>query len=117
MPLADGPAVATDLDVGVLGPYLFDKFSQALRIERSPLFVADTYLMEVERSWVTHLGTQCTPLGTDGAVGELDEVEGIVDIRPQVVNGHVGVFIIVLVLILAGQPAVKDGRRVGANLL
>lgn len=54
---------AADLDVGVLGPYLFDKFSQALRIERSPLFVADTYLMEVERLRVTHLGTQCAPLG------------------------------------------------------
>ena len=54
-----------------------------------PLLVTHTQEFQVERSGMTHVGTQLAPLGVDIAVGKLHEVEGILDIGSQVVEGYV----------------------------
>ena len=66
---------------------------------------------------MAHLCTQLTPLGSRSTIGELDQVEGIVDIRLQVVDSHVRVLVIVLVLELAGKAAAQHRQRLCSNLL
>ena len=57
-----------------------------------------------------HLCAQLTPFGWRGTVGKLDQVEGIVDIRLQVVDSYVRVLISILVLELAGK-ALRQGME------
>ena len=75
------PRCATNLYIRILCAYLLDEHLEALCIERSPLFVADTYLLEIERLRMAEPSTYLSPLGIDVTIAELDEVEGIVDIR------------------------------------
>ena len=66
---------------------------------------------------MSHVGAQLAPLRGDGTVGELDEVEGVVDIALQVLHCHVGVGVLVVVLILAGESYGEDGQWLCADLL
>lgn len=111
------PRCATNLYIRILCAYLLDEHLEALCIERSPLFVADTYLLEVERLRMAELSTYLSPLGIDVTIAELDEVEGIVDIRLEVLEGHMSVRVVVGILELAGQSAREYGQWLRANLL
>ena len=65
---------------------------------------------------MTHLGTHLTPLRCSGAVGKLDEVEAVLDVRLQLVDGHMGALTIP-VLELAGHTHVEYGQRLGTDVL
>jgi len=113
-----GTARAYDLHLGIAGADGADELLEALGIEGAPLLVADAYLLEVEGCGMAHVGTQLAPLGVGAAIGELDEVEGIVDVGLQVVDCHMaGGGILVRVLELARQSDAQYGQGLGANLL
>ena len=61
--------------------------------------------------------TYLSPLGIDVTIAELDEVEGIVDLRLEVLEGHMSVRVVVGILELAGQSAREYGQWLGTNLL
>ena len=83
-----------------------------------PLLVADTEIFQVEGLGMAHVCAHLTPLAVDGAIGELYEVEGILDVTVEIIDGHVyaglrGVW----VLELAGQSATDDGQGLTAEVL
>ena len=53
-----------------------------------PLLVAHAEIFQVERLGVAHLSAYLTPLRVDGTVGKLDEVERILDIAVEAVEGY-----------------------------
>ena len=67
---------------------------------------------------MSHLGTQLTPLRIGAAVGKLNQVKGIINIRLQVIYRHMHtVGILVGVLILAGETHIQYGQSLGTNVL
>ena len=75
-----GAGGADNLDVGIAGADGFGKDFQTLGIDLIPLFVTDANHLEVERLRMSHLGTQLSPGGSNGAIGEFDKVEGILHV-------------------------------------
>jgi hypothetical protein len=68
---------------------------------------------------VAHVGTELTPLSRRSAIGELDQVEDILDIRVESLASSVDVSAlrIVAVLELAGEADADDRERLGADVL
>ena len=107
-----------NLDIRVLRTDSRDKFLQTFGIQRSPLFVADTYQLEVKWNRMPHVGTKLTPLSGHVAVCELNEVERIVDIALQIINGNMNACsILVIVLELAGQADTQHRQSLRAKIL
>ena len=96
-------ARTTYLYIRIFSSDLLDELSEAHRIDFAPLLVADTYLLEVEWCWMSHVGTKLAPLGVYATIGKLDEVESIIDIRLEVVNSYMRILIVIAILILASQ--------------
>ena len=111
-----GAAGAYYLDVGIFLADGFDEGLEAFVVELTPLFVAHADVLHVERSGMAHVGTHLPPLGIGGAVGKLDEIEAVVDIRLQLIHRHVGT-LLVPVLELAGESDAEDGQRLGTDVL
>ena len=61
---------------------------------------------------MSHLGTQLSPGGSSGAIGEFDKVEGILHVEVELVEGHHFV-----ALVLAGEAATENGKRFGSEIL
>ncbi len=108
-----GAAVGDDGDVRVRrldgGAELLEAGEELLG---EVLLVADFQVGEVEGLGVAHLGALPAPFAGAGAVGELDEVQGVLDVPLQqrvVVDG--------LVLAAAGDQGGDDGQRHGADVL
>ncbi len=64
---------------------------------------------------MSHFRSEGTPLGGYVAIGEFQEVEGIIYIWLKAVDRDMGTGIIVL--ILTGQTYAQHGKRLGPNLL
>ena len=62
------------LDIWIFLADGLDERLQALVIELVPLLVAYSDILHVKRCWMTHLGTDLSPLGVCGTIGKLDEV-------------------------------------------
>ena len=107
-----GAGGANNLDVGIVGADGFGKDFQTLGIDLIPLFVTDANHFEVERLRMSHLGTQLSPGGSSGAIGEFDKVEGILHVEVELVEGHHFV-----ALVLAGEAATENGKRFGSEIL
>ena len=88
---------------------------EALHVFRSPLLVADTHHLEIEWGGMAHLRTQRAPGSCCVAIGELHEVERVLDVRGERVDGHV--VLRAVVLILAGEAYVEHRKRLGADFL
>ena len=86
---------------------------KVVRIKLVPLLVANTQILEVERSGMTHLCAERAPFGVGSAVGKLYQVEGVLDIRLQFLHGDVSLRIVILEL--AGQTATQDRERLRTN--
>ena len=83
-------------------------------IDFTPLLVADGDEFQPERFRMAHFSTQRSPLILGRvAVGELDQVQHIVDIGLQFVHRRMAG----LVLELAGQSDIKYRQRLGSDLL
>ena len=67
------------------------------------MLVSDTYLLEVEWRWMTHVCTELTPLGGYRTIGKLYQVEGIVDVALKLIYGYMGILVVIAILILARQ--------------
>src|SRR5258705_12190475 len=52
----------------------------------SPLFITHAHHFEIEGRRVSHLRPQTTPGTIDWTIGELNEVQGILDVRIQLVE-------------------------------
>ena len=67
---------------------------------------------------MAHIGAQLSPFRVGRTVGELDQVEGIVDVRLQILGiaGRVG-FLIVPILVLASHTYIQYGKRSRADFL
>ena len=72
-------------------------------------------MLQVERCGMAHVGAQFTPFGVCAAVGKLYQVEGIVDIRLQIVECYMELFAIVLEL--ARQSYAYNWQRSSADFL
>ena len=52
-----------------------------------PLLVTHTEVLQIERLGMTHLCAYLTPFAVDRTIGKLHKVEGILDIRIELVEG------------------------------
>ena len=116
-----GAGCADDLDARTLLAKHLDEAGQSLRVGRVvlvvPLLVADGQELEVERSGVSHLGTQFAPCRSVGTIGKLNQIDGILDVWVEVFNGHmIGGFAFDRILELAGHAAVEHGERFGSKI-
>ena len=76
----------------ILSANLLNEWLEVFRVDFAPLLVTDTYILEVEWFWVTHVSTKLSPhVLLRVAISELDEVENIVDVRLALVNWNVSV--------------------------
>ena len=64
---------------------------------------------------MAHVGTQLTPFGISTTVGKLNQVECIVNIGLQIINGYMELFAVVLEL--TGQSHADHGQRSGTDFL
>ena len=96
---------------------LLHELLQTLRVHRSPLLVTDTNLLQIEWRWMTHIGTELTPLGGDRTIGKLDEVECIIDIALEILDSHMRIRILIIILILASQTYRENWQWLCTNLL
>ncbi len=110
-------AGAHNLDVGVLLAHLLHEGFEVFGIDGSPLLVANTYILEVEGGRVSHVGTEFCPriLGRV-TIGKLNEVEHVVDVGLQLVNGHMSIAAVGAVLKLTGETYTHDGQWLCTNL-
>ena len=108
---------AHHLDVGIFGTYGFEERFEALGIHLIPLLVADTDVFQSEGGGVSHLGTQTAPLCAGITIGELNQVEGIVDVWLQVGQLYACRLVAGCVLELAGYAAAEDGQGRGSDTL
>ncbi len=76
-------------------------------------FVADGDEFEVERSGMAHFGAELAPCCVGAAIGELDEVESVLDIGLQFVYRHMCFGI--MVLELARESDAEYGERFGTD--
>jgi hypothetical protein len=58
-----------------------------------PLLVTNTKELEVEWSWMTHIGAYLSPLRIGRTIGKLDEVESILDIRLKIFDCYVNTWL------------------------
>ena len=107
---------AYNLDIGILGADGCYEGLQALVVELAPLLIAYTDILHVEGRRMAHLGTYLSPLRVGRSVGKLDEVEAVVDVRLQLVEGYMGA-LLVPVLELAGEADAEDGQGLGTDIL
>ena len=84
----------------------------ALDVLRPPLLVADADEFQVERRRVAHVGAPLAPRARHRTVGELDQVERVLDVGIELVERHQLVRVE-----LAGHAAVQDRQRLGADVL
>ncbi len=96
--LGVGTRRTDDLDFGVLLAQTLHKRFEANYVLGTPLLVADADILHVKRLRMTHLGAECTPFGVYVAIGELYEVEGILNIGVEVINCHMGILAVILIL-------------------
>ena len=89
--------------------YSLDKRFEADDKFLAPLFVADTYITQSERSGVSHVGTHLAPDGSGVAIGKFNQVEGVVNIGLKAVDCYVTC--LVVVLILAGESYAHYRKR------
>ena len=83
-----------------------------------PLLVTHAEVLQVEGLGMAHVGTHLAPLAADWTVGELHEVEGILDIVVEVIDSYVYAFLRGIgVLELAGESAGDDGQGLGTEVL
>jgi len=124
--LGVGACGADEFQRGVLGAEGGDELLQALSEHRTeaavglvvvPLLVAHAEVLQVEGFGVAHVCAHLTPLRVNGAVGKLHEVEGILDVVIEVVEGHMHALLRgVGVLELAGESAGDDGQGLAAEV-
>ena len=69
-----------ELDLGMLGFQRGGENLVAIDVAGAPLLVADADHGEMEGLGMAHLGAELAPGRGDGAVGEFDQVEGVVDV-------------------------------------
>ena len=96
---------------------LLHELLQTLRVHRTPLLVTDTNLLQIEWGWMTHIGTELTPLGGDRTISKLDKVECIVDIALEILDSYMCIRILIIVLILASQTYRENWQWLCTNLL
>ncbi len=84
----------------------------ALDVLRTPLFVADAEHLHVERLGVAEGRAPGAPGARHRAVGELDQVERVLDVGRELVERHE-----LAAVELAGHAAVEDRQRLGADVL
>ena len=111
-------ARAHNLDIRIFLSHLLHERLQVFRINLAPLLVADTHILQVERSWMTHVGTQFCPhvLGWV-TIGKLNQVEHIVDVGLQLIHRHMGIATIAAILELAGETHTHHRQGFCTNLL
>ena len=64
---------------------------------------------------MTHIGTQFSPFGIDSAIGKLNQVECVVDVGLQVVNGNME--LLAVILELTGQSYANHRQRSSTDFL
>ena len=111
-PAGDGPAPATSLISGCFAFSTFANERVALDVLRPPLLVADAEHLQVERRRMPHRGPPAAPALVDRAVGELDQVERVLDVGIERVERRQ-----LARVELAGHAAVEDRQRLGADVL
>ena len=89
---------AHNLYFGILSADGLDELLESYRIQLAPLLVAHANQFQVERSGMSHLCAQFSPLGVGRTVSKLDEVERIVDVRLQFIGRHMCADVVVLEL-------------------
>ena len=91
---------------------LYERF-KTFRIFFSPLLVTDTDKFQVERSRMSHIGAHLSPCRVHITIGELNQIECILNITVQIANGNVRFRIVILVL--AGKTAIQNRKRFGTH--
>ena len=122
-----GACGADELQVGVLGTEGITELLQALCEHGAvaavgfvvvPLLIADGEELQVEGFGVAHVGTYLAPLAVDGTIGELHEIEGILNIGIELVEGCMYAGLRgVGVLELTRESAADDGQGLRAEIL
>ena len=72
----------------------------------SPLFIAYPQHLQVEGGRMAHVCPYFSPLGFNGSIGKFDQIEGILDIRFELVHRHH-----FRRIKLAGHSATQDWKR------
>ena len=107
-----------NLDVWIFLSHLLHERLQVFRINLAPLLITDTHILQVERSWVSHVSTQLCPLVLGWvAVRELNQVEHIVNVRLQLIHWHMGIATIATILELARKTHTHHRQWFCTNLL
>ena len=92
----------------------FHERFQVLWIGLSPLLIAYGKELHVKWFWMPHLCTHFSPLRIHTAIGELNEVKGILDIRIEFCYWHMSTLIIILEL--AGKAHTDNWQRLSTYL-
>ena len=111
-----GTTGTDNLDIGILGANGCHKRLQTLVIKIVPLFVADADILHVEGLGVSHLSANLTPLRVCRTVGELNQIEAVLDIGLQLVVWYVGILCLP-VLELAGHTDIEYGQWLSTDIL
>ena len=113
-PAGIGAGSANYLDFRVFLTHGLHEGDKAFNEFLSPLLVADSKVFEAERCGMAHLGTHLSPFAFGGTVGELYEVQGVLDIALKVFQGAVWMPLWVI-LELAGHATAYNGDGLCAN--
>jgi hypothetical protein len=110
--VGERPCRSHELDFGVLLLQHAFEFGIPFDVLRPPLFVAHADILQVERRRVPERRALASPLGGLRTVGELDQIERVLDVRVELIQRNQFVRIE-----LAGHAAVEYGQRRGADVL
>ena len=110
-----GTRCAYELDVRITCLDGLDKRFQTLEVKILPLFVSHCKILHVERCRVSHFGAFASPYGRGVAVGKLNEVETVLDVGLELVQGDM-CFRVVPVLVLACHAHIEHRQRLGTDV-